>query len=134
MSPVWDSEAMEYLTVEEVLEATDSLKPNSFCRGEKIAWLSSLDGQLYNELVPTHKGLWEAFSPYGIGDGARRLFVPQPYGRELYLAWLESRMDHYNGDTVRYNNAMDRFALAYRDFTRWFNRTYSPVDHRRKYW
>ncbi len=125
---------MDYVTLEEVLEGIDSLKPNSFCRGEKVAWLSSLDGQLYRELTPVHEGLCEAFSPYGIGDGARKMFVPEPYGRELYLAWLESRMDHYNGDTVRYNNSLDRVAVLYRDFCRWYNRTYRPLGGKRKFW
>ncbi len=143
---VWGTETMEavpvqgnpgtpeYMTLEEVLEAIDSLKPNSYGRGEKVAWLSSLDGQLYRELVPIHEGQCEAFSPYGLGDGGRKLFVPEPYGRELYLAYLENRMDHYNGDTVRYNNSLDRLALLYRDFSRWYNRTHRPLGGKRKYW
>lgn len=129
-----NGETAVHPTVDEILEAIDSLKPNSYGRGEKVAWLSSLDGQLYEELAPVHQGLCEAFSPYGIAEGARELFVPEPYGRELYLAYLENRMDHYNGDTVRYNNSLDRMAVLYRDFTRWYNRTHRPLRGKRKFW
>jgi len=127
-------EATVHPTLDEILEAIDSLKPNSYGRGEKVAWLSSLDGQLYKELVPVHEGPCEAFSPYGIAEGTRELFVPEPYGRELYLAYLENRMDHYNGDTVRYNNSLDRVAVLYRDFIRWYNRTHRPLRGKRKFW
>ena len=125
---------MEHVTLEEVLEGIDSLMPNSFCRGEKIAWLSALDGQLYTELILAHEAPCEAFSPYGMGDGARQMLVPEPYGRELYLAWLESRMHHYNGDTVRHNNALDRLSVLFRDYARWYHRTHRPLGGRRKFW
>ena len=123
-----------FVTLDEVLEGIDCLKPNSYGRGEKIAWLSSLDGEIFREVILTHEGQCEAFSPYGLGDGARTMLVPEPYGREMYLAWLEFHMEHYNGDTVRANNAMDRAMTQLKAFNRWYNRTHMPRGGRRKYW
>lgn len=128
------SQEPSYLTLEEALERIDSLKPNSFSRGEKIAWLSALDGQIWQELIAAHEGAGEPPEPYGLTDGSRMLLVPQPYGGELYMAHLENRMDHYNGDTVRYNNSLARLEGLYKDFSRWYHRNHRPLSGKRRFW
>ncbi len=124
---------MDYVTLDEVLQRLDTLKPNNYSRGEKVAWLNALDGKIYSLSVLTHEAGGEAFSPYGVEEGNRTMLVPEPYGTELYLAWLESQVDYYDGDTVRYNNAMDRFMTLHREFSRWYHRTHKPLGQDRKY-
>ena len=121
------------LTVEEILQAVDDLKPNSFSREDKVAWLRAFDGQIRRELVATHRGGEDLPSPEQ-GQEDRFLLVPEPYGRDLYLTYLENRMDHYNGDTGRYNNSLDQLSGAYTAFARWYHRTHLPLGGSRKFW
>lgn len=123
------------VTVDEILKAADSLKPNSFTREEKVQWLTSFDGRIRRELMDTHEGgTSEDFRPYDPEEGSRRLLVPRPYGPELYMSFLENAMDHYNGDTERYNNSLDRLSGVYRSFARWYHRTHRPLGDKRKFW
>ena len=122
------------VTVNEVLQRIDSLKPNAYSRREKLQWLSTLDGLLWREVMAVHEGAGQPFGPYGEGDGQRQLLVSEPYGLPLYLSYLENRMDHYNGDTARYNNSLLQFRTAYMEFFRWYNRNHRPLGQLRKFW
>lgn len=44
------------MTINEVIQAVDSLKPNSYSELEKIQWLSELDGTIKAEIIDTHEG------------------------------------------------------------------------------
>ncbi len=125
---------LQYVTLEEVLEEVDSLKPNSFTRQEKVWWLSTFDGRIFTEILATHQDAPEGFQPYDPDRGSQMLLVPQPYGRELYMAYLENTMDHFNGDTARFNNSLDRLASLYNSFFRWYHSQHQPLGGKRKYW
>ncbi len=123
-----------FVTLEEVLEGIDSLKPNSFSREEKVGWLSALDGQIFREIIAVHEGAVAPSLPYDPNRGNCRLLVSEPYGRELYLAFLENTMDHYNGDTLRFNNSLERFAALYNNFFRRYHSDHLPLGGKRKFW
>lgn len=123
----------KYVTLGEVLEAIDGLIPNSFSREEKTRWLSIFDGQIREEIIGTHEGAAD-FLPYTPEDGSREMLVPEPYGMEVYLTFLENTMDHYNGDTARHNNSLDRLSGVYNSFSRWYNRHHQPLGQQRKFW
>ena len=148
---------MIFKTFGAVVEKMDHLIPNSFAREDKLRWLWVFDGKIRREIMETHEAgderagqgtapcldeagderagqgtvpcLEGADSVYG-----QSLVVPEPYGMELYLAFLENTMDHYNGDTVRYNNSLDRLATLYREFFRRYNREHLPLGDKRKFW
>lgn len=128
----------ERITVDEILKAIDSLKPNSFTREEKLSWLTTFDGRICRELLDHYEKRAEEsgdMAPtYDPEEGSKLLLVPQPYGRELYLCFLENIMDHYNGDTARYNNSVERLAEVYRSFARKYHRTHRPLGQKRKFW
>ncbi len=123
------------MTILEVLEAIDSLKPNAYSRNDKISWLSVLDGLLWQELFLTHEGSEGSFHGYDIHSPLdTELLAKEPYGRELYLRFLESRIDYHNGDTARFNNALSQFQSAYTAFARHYHRQHLPKGSKRKFW
>lgn len=122
------------VTLEQVLEAVDSLRPNSYSREEKVRWLTSFDGQIFGEILGVHEDPPAAFTAYDPQEGSRELLVPDPYGTELYVAFLENTMDHYNGDTARYNNSLDRLAALYNSYFRWYHSHHRPIGGKRKFW
>ena len=123
----------QYVTVNQVLEAIDSLIPNSYSREEKTRWLTTFDGQVREEIMGVREDE-QPFLPYSPEDGNRELLIPQPYGMDVYLAFLENTMDHYNGDTARHNNSLDQLYGVYTSFSRWYNRHHCPTDRKRKFW
>ena len=81
----------------EAIQKIDELKHNTFSTGEKISWLSSLDGNIKTLTIDTHFGEKTEFTGYyEETDGDTVLLVPAPWD-DLYLYWLEAQIDYYNG-------------------------------------
>ena len=115
------------MTIIEAIDSINSLKPNSFTQEDKIKWLSTLDGIIKKEIIDTHEGA-EGVEFNGYDENTPLdtvLLVPPPYD-DIYLKWLEAKIDYINGDTARYNNSMIMYNTAYSAFQRYYNRTHMP--------
>lgn len=116
------------MTIFEAINRIDALKPNSYPQGEKIRWLNTLDGMVKSMIVDTHEGgNMVAFHGYTEDtDLTTELLVPAPYD-ELYIFWLESKIDYSNGETGRYNNSISMYNAAYAEYANYYNRTHMPL-------
>lgn len=123
------------MTLGEAIARLDELKPNGFSRGQKLYWLSALDGAVKKEIIDTHEGAEErAFTPYD--EHSRddtELLVPAPYD-EIYLRYLEAQIDYANGEYERFNNSNAMYAAAYTAFSRAYNRSHMPTGGSKKYY
>ncbi len=125
----------DHPTVLQILQAVDHYWNNSFSLEEKLHWLSTLDGQIYREILMAHDPWSSSFKAYGGQEAQERtLLVPEPFAQALYLPWMESRMAWLRGETERFNNAVRMFQGAYTDFARWYHRNHSCRPTVRKYW
>ena len=115
------------MTIVDALYRIDALKPNSCQEGEKIKWLSMLDGIIKSEIIDTHEGgLDVKFNGYTEDTDINTvLLVPAPYD-DVYLRWLEARIDYTNGEYKRYNNSLTAFEDAYNQFVNYYNRIHMP--------
>ena len=122
------------MTIKEAIDGINALKPNDYTNEEKISWLSTIDGLIYRNLVKTHEnddGI--EFVPYtSETDLDTELIAYEPYC-ELYLLWLESKIDYYNSEQVKYNNAVTRFNDIYTKFGNDYNRNHMPLGSHFKY-
>lgn len=122
------------MTIIEAINRIDAIKPNSYSQAEKIRWLSTLDGVIKTNIIDTHEGA-EAVSFDGYTDDtniATKLLVPAPYD-EIYLFWLESKIDYWNGEMGRYNNSISMYNTAYAEFEKYCNRTHMPKGKKFKF-
>lgn len=122
------------MTIIEAINAVDALKPNTYTQSEKIRWLSTLDGLIYREIIQTHTDT-ENVEFDGYTDDTpvdTVLLVESPYD-ELYIAWLESKIDYSNAEYSKYNNSITRFNDAYSAFSKYYNRTNTPKTQKVKY-
>lgn len=122
------------MTIMEAINRIDAVKPNSYPQGEKIRWLNAIDGMVKSKIIDTHEG-GNMVAFYGYTDEtplATKLLVPAPYD-EMYLFWLESKIDYSNGETGRYNNSVSMFNSAYEEFERYYNRTHMPIGKEFKF-
>ena len=93
------------MTILEAITQADLIRPNQLDPAVKLRWLSTLDGQIWTELLRGTPEAPERFRGYD-GDTelqGTRLLVPYPYD-ELYPLYLLMRIDLEHGETARGNN------------------------------
>ena len=114
------------MTIGEAIDRIDSLKHNIFSLGEKIAWLSSLDGLIKTEILDTCEGESVPFAGYDADtDRNTVLLVGAPF-EEIYLRYLEAQMDYAGGEIDRYNNANAMYRAIYNRFSNHYRRSHMP--------
>lgn len=187
--------ALFNLRVSDVMAAVDELEPNQYETTMKMDWLSTLDGEIWQELVMTHefrgrrrfpRHLWkgdpldqgirgtqyppwpphpprpepeageeetpereieedvteEAGEPGGGGRDRREghrfwrwpyyspddiLIAGNPYGKDMYVYWLQSKIAYHNAEQAKYAIYSAAYNDAYRNFSAWYNRTHMPA-------
>lgn len=122
------------MTIEEAITRIDALKPNTYTQEEKIEWLSVVDGIVKRLVIDTHEGaedvVFEGYTPDTPLD--TELIVGHPYD-EMYIDWLEARIDYYNAEYIRYNNSITKYNDMYQAFANDYNRTHMPNGHKIKF-
>lgn len=117
------------MIIKEVIDMIDSLKPNTYTDAEKVLWLSKLDETIHNEIIMTHEHTEdeELFTAYDPNDDMEReLIVCSPYDADLYMSYLESKIDYHNAETARYANSVLMFNSAYSTYANFYNRLRKP--------
>lgn len=128
------------MTIGKAIEITDSLKTNKYKRADKVRWLSELDALIWQELITTHEmpdhgseegwvGNYRIESvflgyPEDVADDTE-LLVKFP-NDNLYILYLQSKIDFHNAEINKYNNSRQLFNNAYLTYTDWYNRTHMP--------
>ena len=122
------------MTLIEAINGIDAVKPNTYDIGEKIRWLSELDGRIKAEIIDTHEGGDGVFfngynedTPYDTV-----LLCAAPFD-EIYLLWLEAKIDYSNKEYSKYNNSRSMYNNSYSDYRNYYNRTHLPLSKQRKY-
>lgn len=120
------------MTIIEAINLIDIKKPNTYTQPEKVRWLSTLDGIIKKEIIDNHEGAEDIeFTGYNdITDVTTELLVPAPYD-EIYLYYLESKIDYYNGEYNKYNNSVTMYNNAYSNYERYYNRANMPISNTR---
>ncbi len=118
------------MTIGDVINRVDELAPNQYSDEQKIRWLTSLDGQIYEEIIRTHcERIRESFSVYE--DTSCELIVPFPYAEDLYSWYLQAMIAAQNAESGKYEQMRVLYNDALRRFESWYNRTHMPIGGRR---
>lgn len=110
------------MTVEEMIRRVDELKPNAFTLGQKGAWLSEMESQLWTELLLQPAGDWE-----GLIHAQRPLLLPEAWQR-LYESYLGARIDLANSEYSKYGNAMALYNDYVQALAAWYGDRFRPAD------
>lgn len=122
------------MTIIEAINRIDAVNPNNYSQPEKVAWLSTLDGVIKKEIIDTHEGA-EAVTFSGYNEQTPLdtvLLVPAPYD-EVYLFWLQSKIDYWNAEMGKYNNSIAMYNTAYSTFEKAYNREHKPISKKLKF-
>ena len=122
------------MTIIEAINRIDAINPNNYTQPEKVTWLSTLDGVIKKEIIDTHEGA-EAVTFNGYNEETPLdtvLLVPAPYD-EVYLYWLQSKIDYWNAEMGKYNNSIVMYNTAYAAFEKAYNREHKPISKKLKF-
>lgn len=120
----------------EAISRIDALKHNTYTQSDKVRWLSALDNMIKSLVIDTHEVDKEVeFNGYNDSTDVNKteLLVSAPHD-EMYLMWLESKIDYYNGEYARYNNSAEAFNTVFEDFKKFYNRTHMPKGKQLNYY
>lgn len=122
------------MTLMEAINRIDTIKPNGYNQTEKIKWLSTLDGIIKTEIIDTHDGGENVvFNGYTEDtDPTTLLLVPAPYD-EIYLFWLEAKINYWNGEYGKYNNSIAMYNEAYSTYAKYYTRKQMPKGSKFKF-
>lgn len=114
-------------TYRNIIELTDSYRPNAVEEQVKLWWLVTLDGKIATEVmlmnVTEVRELLDVAYPEAL-DYEPLVGFPH---EELYLHYLEAKIAYANEEYNSYQNAMESFNAAYNAYVVWLLNTYDPI-------
>lgn len=106
------------MTLQEVIDFVDDIKPNAFSTKVKVRWLEELDSHIAAEVLVMNPIDLENVK-YSEDDLSMELLVKKPYD-DIYPMWLGAKIDFANGEYEKYQNSMMQYNQHYGSFVCWF--------------
>ena len=108
------------MTMNEVIEYIDGVKPNAYSTEHKYKWLNTVEGLISRDVrgaeVPEYELPDDADMP---------LLVESPFD-DLYWLYVSAMIDFYNREYNDYNNVMLMFQERLEAYKAWYIRTHNP--------
>ena len=108
------------MTLSDIIEGFDKERKNELSLDVKLRWLSQLDMKISSEILSERRT--EEFYGY---DGTTPLTTvakaPDEYG-EIYICYLNMKLDYMNGEIGRFNNSAEIFNRIYKEMHGFINR------------
>lgn len=122
------------MTIIEAIGIIDTLKPNNYTELDKVGWLSEIEGRIKTEIIDTHEGSEKyTFDGYDQTTNTEtKLLLSEPHD-DIYIKWLEAKIDYNNAEYAKYNNSSTAFNNAYSTFERYYNRHNKPKQTKLKF-
>ena len=110
------------MTLSEAIVRLDAEKHNTCTRAQKVAWISQLDTMVKTQIQDAYPdaGAICTAEYTDTTSGDLVLLVAAPFD-EMYLRWLEARIDYASGEYDRYNNAMAMFDALWQAYRNHYN-------------
>jgi len=118
------------MTVKNIVDLVDTKEPNSYTIDEKVAWLSNLDGKIFEEVLKKYKEFDpdDEFTPYSTSTYATdTMLIGNPYGEDIYVHYLIAMIAQGNAETPRYNQQITLYNTAYSQWWNHYNTTHTPL-------
>ena len=106
------------MTVEEVIEYTDEVKPNGYSDEIKLRWINEAEGFVQTEIIETEIS---GIKKYTDTDMSKKLIVPEPYSC-LYALYIIAMIDFMNGDFDKYENSSQAYNNIFKEYAKFYIR------------
>ncbi len=118
------------MTIQDVLNLVDELKPNTMSTSAKVAFINEIEGKIHTEIIMRHEHTAEeeTMPSYEPADLTEELLVAEPY-HMLYVYWLETKLDEQYREWEEYNNHRALFDAAWKEFAEHWTSTHMPIQY-----
>lgn len=120
------------MNLKSVIEIFDKNESNDYSEGDKLRWLSELDGKIKISIIDRYVQEEAIDMPdYTAEDTdliSTQLLAAEPF-TDLYFQWLRCKVNQYNGEVTLYNAAVLAFNSAYYEFSTWYTRNHLPINN-----
>ena len=117
------------MTVQTILNEADYLRVNAYTREQKLKWLRRVEEAVTEKIMSSREGA-PGYEPLPEdAEDSRELLLPDAFA-EVYLYYLLTQMDLYNGELARYNNSAALYNKAFADFADYWSRTHKSKKRR----
>lgn len=115
------------MTINQVIQAVDGMKPHSFSEDVLTMWINELEGMVQTDIfLIAHQDI----VTYTYDENKdSELLVKAPHSK-IYVYYLCAMIDFANNDYDKYGNTMDLFNKFYADYMRWYALTVNPASGR----
>lgn len=108
------------MTPNKAIEIIDRLKPNSYTDEDKLRWINELDGTVQLKVFQQNE-----VTPYAYPDDMdKELLITAPY-EDVYITFLESKIDYYNREYGNYNNSATMFDSQFSEYKKAYIREHT---------
>lgn len=118
------------MTIQDVLNLVDELKPNTMSVSAKVAFINEIEGKVHTEIIMRHEHTAEEedMPSYDPTDLTDEMLVEEPY-HMLYVYWLEAKLDEQYREWDEYNNHRALFDAAWKEFAEHWTSTHMPIQY-----
>lgn len=120
---------MTPITIDEIIELVDTVKPNTRTDEEKIKWLNEIDSLIKRDIIDTHEDYenypFEEYTPNTPLDTA--LLIPAELGRDIYRYYIEYQIDIINREYNKYNAAAALYQSALEELELYWHNHHVPL-------
>lgn len=114
------------MTINEIIRQVDENNPNAFSKATKVGWIAQLDGQIALDVMLMNIAEAEQFR-YRLPEALDVTpLVGFPHDG-IYALWLNVKIFAAQGETERYQNALQLYNAEHKSYVRWFAHTYAPA-------
>lgn len=113
------------MTLDQVIQMADSLKPNAFSANAKTEWVNECEGMVQTQVMLF--AIEEVITYDYTSDKDKELLVIAPHSK-IYWAYVCAMIDFANGEYDKYANSMQMFNAFFGEYMRWFAKVYRPAD------
>lgn len=117
------------MTVQDVLNRINELKPNKFSAAAVFGWISKVDFIISEQHLPYGGEAIE--EPYSPETADEEVLLSEEW-QDIYLYYASAQMDYLNGEAGRYTNSMIMYNTELQSYLDWYNRTHAHIATRLK--
>lgn len=114
------------MTLAKLIAEIQTLRPSQYDEHQLTAWVNEIEAQTVDEVY--NKAMFDQteFTPYDIDlDAEKELLIPDEHA-EVYLHYLASKIDYWNGEIDRYNNSAAMYGASWATFANKYRRHHKP--------
>ena len=114
------------MNLAKLIAQIQTLRPSQYDEHQLTAWVNEIEAQVVDEVYGRAMFDGHEFVPYDIDlDAEKELLIPDE-NADVYLHYLSSKIDYWNGEIDRYNNSAAMYGASWATFANKYRRNHQP--------